>query len=154
QVPAPLRDDDAHAARLLPRYLVDGADAASVEAHIADCPGCAALLTDLRGSAARLQRTTLSAAGFGALGAIVPTASPLSAGTAAAVAMTAGAGMTGGMITGGIGALALGTLIVSGLLVGAAPVEPPPIASGVSGVSTAGSVAGDDTGRRAGPDPA
>jgi RNA polymerase sigma factor (sigma-70 family) len=119
QVPAALRDDPGHVARLLPKYVTDlDAVSAEVEAHLQDCAVCSELHTDLLGSAARMRKTTLSVAGFTALGVALPSASPLSAGLAAGAAAVAigaatGAGAAGGTLGVGVG---VGALITSGLL--------------------------------------
>ncbi|WP_449283163.1 RNA polymerase sigma factor [Leucobacter sp.] len=119
QVPAALRDDPAHVARLLPKYLTDtDAVAAEVEAHLPGCDVCAELHVDLRGAAAQIRGTTLSVAGFTALGVALPSVSPLSAGltagaTAMAIGTVAGAGAAGG--TAGVG-VGLGVLVTGGVL--------------------------------------
>lgn len=118
QVPPALRDDRAHAARLLPKYLTDPESvSAEVEAHLPSCTVCSDLHADLRVAATRMRKTTLSVAGFTALGVALPSVSPLSAGLAAgaaAVAIGTAAGAAGGAGVGiGIG---VGVLITSGVL--------------------------------------
>ncbi|WP_217181956.1 sigma-70 family RNA polymerase sigma factor [Streptomyces sp. AC495_CC817] len=128
QVPVALRDDSAHAARLFPEHLAGSSDpvvAAEVASHVATCSPCGELLLTMHSDARRLQGVTLSAVGFGALGAIVPAGAALTpAGTAAAAAVTllSGAGL-GGLLLSGAGVLSVGGLLLASLLV------PPPASS-------------------------
>lgn len=127
QVPTPLREDAAHVARLLPRYLTDApAVVKEVEAHLPGCAICSEAHVELRAAAARMRSTTLSVAGFTALGAAIPAASPLSAGLAAGAAAVAlgtatgtglAAGGTGIGVGLGIGALVTGSVLALTLLV-------------------------------------
>ncbi|MBO9626783.1 MAG: sigma-70 family RNA polymerase sigma factor [Microbacterium sp.] len=124
QVPVLLRDDATHAAaRLFPAHLSDPLDtavSAQVSAHVDSCASCAELLVTMRSDARRLQSVTLSAVGFGALGAVVPAGASLAPGTAAAaITLVTGAGI-GGLILGGVGALSVGGLLLASLF-GVAP---------------------------------
>lgn len=128
QVPPALREDPAHAARLLPAYLSAPADAAladEVTAHTATCRTCAELLGDMRRGSSLLQSHTLAAAGFGALAAAIPVVS-VPTGTASAAALLAagaGTGTLAAALAGAVGALTVGGLVISTLL------APPPAAS-------------------------
>lgn len=126
QVPAPLRDDARHAARLFPHYLAgkaDGPELRFVEAHLPECGSCAELLADLQGSSSALQRAALSSLGFAALGATVPAALPVS-GTAAVggasllLGAVSGIGTTGIFVLGGLGLAASGVVFALALLTG------------------------------------
>ncbi|QNA93566.1 MULTISPECIES: sigma-70 family RNA polymerase sigma factor [unclassified Microbacterium] len=133
QVPAGLRDDEAHAARLFPRHLAEPQDATvaqEVADHVSSCDSCGELLLTLRSDARRLHGVTLSAVGFGALGVVVPSAGAFAPGTAAAavaiLATGAGVGVTT-LLAGGVGVLTAGTLLLSTLLFpGGAPIAAAP----------------------------
>ncbi|MFF3027504.1 sigma-70 family RNA polymerase sigma factor [Microbacterium sp. NPDC057944] len=132
QVPALLRDDPDHVARLLPRHLTEPDDAdltAEISAHVDSCIRCGELLLSLRSDARRLQGVTLSAVGFGALGVAIPSGSALAPGTAAAAALiTASTGFgVASLLAGGVGAFSIGGLLLATILVGA-PVEAAPSA--------------------------
>lgn len=90
QIPASLRDEQAHVANLLPRLIVDGrANGISkkVNAHLRACEQCADINSELRSSYAQLRKVTLSLAGFAALAGTVPAMAPLATvGTAAGIA--------------------------------------------------------------------
>ncbi|MBK0417624.1 sigma-70 family RNA polymerase sigma factor [Leucobacter sp. CSA1] len=92
QIPVELRNDEAHVAHLLPRFIVDGrADgiARRIQVHLAECGTCAALDASLRDGYAQMRKITLSLAGFAALGGTIPAAfTSAAAGTAAAVTAT------------------------------------------------------------------
>ncbi|WP_181905687.1 sigma-70 family RNA polymerase sigma factor [Microbacterium bovistercoris] len=144
QVPVALRDDQAHVARLLPRYLAGPADAAlgaEVDAHVARCATCADVLAGMRIAGVRLQNTTLAAVGFGALGITIPGMPPLAVGTAAA-AVGSGIALTTGLVAGGLGALLVGGLIITGALTG---IIPPPAPAPTENVAAPATPAPDAT---------
>lgn len=140
QIPPALREDDDHVARLLPSYLTTPADevlAAEVSAHVATCAVCSDLLHGMRTASVQLQRTTLAAAGFGALGTAVPAAASLSSGSAVATfaladGSAAGLGVatsavatsavTTGVVATGLVA-GLSALTISGLILASSPAE-------------------------------
>ena len=122
QIPQPLRDDEAHAARLFPRHLTDPLDdtvAREVNDHVSSCGECGELLLDMRSDARRLQGVTLSAVGFGALGVVLPATGALAPGTTAAavglIAAGTGIGITS-LLAGGIGVLTISGLLLGPLL--------------------------------------
>ena len=129
QIPPALREDSAHAARLIPRYLTDANDteaAAELTSHIQTCESCDDLLRGMRGASARLQRTTLAALGFGALGTAVPAAASLTSGAAVTtVAMAAGTGIgiTAGLVATGVSVLTVGGILITSWLTGIQPAE-------------------------------
>ncbi|WP_350351558.1 sigma-70 family RNA polymerase sigma factor [Microbacterium sp. A8/3-1] len=150
QIPLPLRDDEAHAARLFPRHLTDPLDdtvAREVTDHVASCGECGELLLDMRSDARRLQGVTLSAVGFGALGVVLPSTGALAPGTAAAAAAIVAAGTGVGvtsLLVGGIGVLTVsGILLGSFLFPPTAPIESsPPLAATESTSAAAHPVTG------------
>lgn len=96
QIPTGLRDDSAHAARLLPKALVSRGPAMlprEISAHLDSCETCAAVYADLRTAHRQMSKSTLAVAGFAALGVALPAASSAS--------ITAVGG--GAMLFGGIG---------------------------------------------------
>jgi len=128
QIPLALREDEGHAARLLPAHLADPSDeavAAEVASHVASCVMCGDLLQGMRGAAVRLERTTLAAAGFGALGTALPaTAALVPSGSAVAVfALASGStvGIGAAVIATGLSALTIGGVVLSSWLTGPAP---------------------------------
>ncbi|MGV2982247.1 sigma-70 family RNA polymerase sigma factor [Microbacterium sp. AGC85] len=128
QIPLALREDEGHAARLLPAHLADPGDeavAAEVASHIASCVMCSDLLQGMRGAAVRLERTTLAAAGFGALGTALPaTAALVPSGSAVATfALASGStvGIGAAFIATGLSALTIGGVVLSTWLIGPAP---------------------------------
>lgn len=129
QIPVALRDDGSHAARLFPLHLADPRDTAvstEVSLHIDGCAACADLLLTMRSDARRLQGATLSAVGFGALGAVIPAGASLAPGTAAAaVTLLSGAGLTG-LVLGGMGALSVGGLLLASFFTVVPPAEAAP----------------------------
>lgn len=63
QIPPSLRDDDAHVARLMPRYLTspgDRAVSAAVNRHVATCAECRGLLQHLRAASVDLPLDAVS----------------------------------------------------------------------------------------------
>ena len=130
QVPAVLRDDTTHVARLIPRYLTEPGDtavSAEVAAHIVACVSCDDLVRGMRGAAARLQGSTLAVL-LGSAGVGAPALASLTSGTtAAAVAVTtaSGIGLPAWLLAGGIGALTGGTLVLAPLFA-AVPHPPAP----------------------------
>ncbi|MDQ0649144.1 RNA polymerase sigma factor (sigma-70 family) [Microbacterium natoriense] len=142
QVPAPLRDDESHAARLLPRYLSvpDDPDVSvEVTTHLENCMMCSDLLVVLRTDARRLQGVTLSAVGFGALGVALPATSALAPGTAvAAGALLTGAGAgIASLLAGGVGVLAVGGILLGSFLVHPGEADGAPLTDARSSVATA-----------------
>lgn len=133
QVPVLLRDDETHAARLLPRYLTEREDqilTLQVTTHLETCDICSELLASLRTDARRLQGVTLSAVGFGALGVALPATGALAPGTAVAAGVLvtgAGAGIMS-LLAGGIGVLTVGGILLSSLLVQQGDIDEPPLA--------------------------
>lgn len=121
QIPLALRDDEAHAARLFPRHLAEPLDETveqEVAEHVASCVDCSELLLTLRSDARRLHGVTLSAVGFGALGAILPSTTTFAPGAAvAATVMAAGTGAgLASLLAGGVGVLTAGTILLGSLL--------------------------------------
>lgn len=133
QVPVLLRDDESHAAHLLPRYLTEPDDqilALEVTTHLETCGMCSDLLVSLRTDARRLQGVTLSAVGFGALGVALPATSALAPGTAVAAGVLltgAGAGIAS-LLAGGVGVLAVGGILLGSFLVHPGEVDAAPLA--------------------------
>lgn len=127
QIPVALREDEAHVARLIPQYLTEPRNtplAAEVTAHLAACDRCDDLLVGMRGSATRLQRSTLAVL-LGSAGISVPAASLGSGTAAAAVALStaSGIGLSGWLLAGGL-TVAAGSLVVTSLFF-TAPAAPP-----------------------------
>lgn len=128
QVPPLLRDDESHAARLLPRVLSDPQDqtlAQQIAPHLEACALCTDLLATLRADAGRLQRVTLSAVGFGALGVTLPATSALGPGTAVAAGVLitgAGTGIAS-LLVSGIGVLTVGGILLGSFLVAPSEVD-------------------------------
>ncbi|WP_424937094.1 MULTISPECIES: sigma-70 family RNA polymerase sigma factor [Bacteria] len=125
QIPVGLRDDSAHVARLIPRYLTEPGDtavSAEVAAHLVACMSCDDLVRGMRGAAARLQGSTLAVL-LGSAGVGLPAVASLSSGTAAAVAAVSGIGIPAWLLVGGIGALTAGTLALAPMF--AAVPDPP-----------------------------
>lgn len=133
QVPVLLRDDETHAARLLPRYLSEPEDQVltlQITTHLDVCDMCSDLLVSLRTDARRLQGATLSAVGFGALGVALPATSALAPGTAVAAGVLitgAGAGITS-LLAGGVGVLAVGGILLGSFLVHPGDADAVPVA--------------------------
>ena len=132
QVPASLREDLDHAARLFPRYLSEPDDALvshEVSTHVNSCAMCSDLLVTMRSDARRLQGVTLSAVGFGALSVITPAGAALAPGTVAAAAtvLASGAGLAS-LLIGGLGAFSVGGLLLASILVPPAPAISDPVA--------------------------
>lgn len=133
QVPVLLRDDESHAAHLLPRYLTEPDDqilTLEVTTHLETCGMCSDLLVSLRTDARRLQGVTLSAVGFGALGVALPATSALAPGTAVAAGVLltgAGAGIAS-LLAGGVGVLAVGGILLGSFLVHPGEVDAAPLA--------------------------
>ena len=134
QIPVALRDEAAHVARLLPRYLTEPRNAilaAEVGAHTSDCVSCRDLLSSLRGGAARLQGGTLAVL-LGSAGISVPAAASMTSGTAAAAAVVStatGVGASGWFLVGG-GLVLAGSLALAPLMIVApAPSGPVPTSS-------------------------
>jgi len=130
QVPASLRGDHAHVARLLPRHVAqprNAALAAEVAAHLITCVLCEDLLLGMRSSVARAQGGALAAVLLGAAGAGLPITASLSGGTAAAAATTAagGVGVLGWIFGGGVSAATVGSLVLTALFTAVPPVAPP-----------------------------
>ncbi|WP_226531254.1 sigma-70 family RNA polymerase sigma factor [Microbacterium paraoxydans] len=124
-VPPVLRDDEAHAARLFPRYLtepLDGTVVREITDHVSSCDDCDELLLSMRNDAQRLSGVALSAVGFGALGVALPATGALVPGTGAAVAAVAAGVGVSTFLVGGIGALSVGGLLLGSLLL---PWTPP-----------------------------
>jgi len=142
QVPVLLRDDESHAARLLPRYLSEPEDAdltAEITSHLEGCDMCSSILVALRTDARRLQGVTLSAVGFGALGVALPATSALAPGTAvAAGVLLTGAGTgVASLLAGGVGVLAVGGILLGSFLVHPTEIRTsPPIADTTSSTAT------------------
>lgn len=143
QIPLPLRDDEAHAARLFPRHLAEPLDdtvAQEVSAHVSSCDDCGELLLSMRSDARRLHGVTLSAVGFGALGVVLPATGALAPGTAAAMAAVVAAGAGVGVATllaGGIGVLSVGGLLLGSLLFpSTAPAASAPVLTAAESTST------------------
>lgn len=120
QIPVHLRDSSDHVASLLPAFV--GGDRSSdaagqIDAHLPSCRACSELLSDLRASSVRFQRTTLSAVGFAALGTVVSVSMPAAPAAAlGGVALLLGAfgASTGGMIA--VGSIA--TVVIGALTIG------------------------------------
>ncbi|MBL5972767.1 MAG: sigma-70 family RNA polymerase sigma factor [Candidatus Leucobacter sulfamidivorax] len=69
QIPPALRESSEHVARLLPQLVVEGGSPdRRIAEHLRECGTCANLDRELRSSARGMQRTTLGALGFAALG--------------------------------------------------------------------------------------
>jgi len=117
QIPASLRDDESHAARLFPQYLTEPTNlavSAEVTQHVADCTPCRALLHDTHGAAARMGSSTLAVL-LGTAGIGTATATLSSATTATAIAVAAGAGAVTWLVGGGLAAVTAGTLVITSL---------------------------------------
>ncbi|OZB80044.1 sigma-70 family RNA polymerase sigma factor, partial [Microbacterium sp. 13-71-7] len=128
QVPARLRGDAAHVARLLPQHVAQPRNAAlasEVAAHVVTCMLCADLLRGMHASVARAQGGALSAVLLGAVGAGLPVSASLSAGSAAAATTATGAGVLAWLFAGGVTAATIGGLVATTLLTVAPAVEPP-----------------------------
>ena len=134
QIPVALREDQAHVARLFPRYLTDPRDhalAAEVASHLAVCTECDELLRGMRGASTRPRANPLtvllSSAGVG-----VPTTLWGGTGTSASAALlgATGAGLSGWAALAGAGALTAG-LVFAALTVAnpPGPVDPKPAAT-------------------------
>lgn len=116
QVPSALRESSEHVARLLPQLVLDGdAPDRRVSGHLRECETCANLDRELRSSARRMQRTTLGALGFAALGVALPAASQLSA-------TAIGAGAATALLT--LGGVTLAATLGAFIIAGAPPVQP------------------------------
>ncbi|MBS1906208.1 MAG: sigma-70 family RNA polymerase sigma factor [Actinobacteria bacterium] len=128
QVPADLRTDGSHVARLLPQYLSEPRNAtlvAEVTAHVSVCAMCEDLLLQMRGSATHVQGAALSAALLGALSAGVPATASLTGGTTAAAAVTTGSGALAWILTGGVTAATVGGIVLTSLFTVAPVVSEP-----------------------------
>ncbi|WP_223585520.1 RNA polymerase sigma factor [Microbacterium sp. OVT16B] len=133
QVPVVLREDETHAARLLPRHLSEPDDqllAREITTHLESCDMCSDLLVSLRTDARRLQGVTLSAAGFGALGVALPATSALAPGTAVAASILltgAGTGIAS-LLAGGVGVLAVGGILLGSFFLQPGDIDAPALA--------------------------
>ncbi|WP_345188136.1 sigma-70 family RNA polymerase sigma factor [Microbacterium panaciterrae] len=131
QVPAALREDPSHAARLLPRHLAEPSNpalAAEVAAHVVVCAACDELLAGMRVSMSRMRGAALSATLLGALGTAVPMVSLSSGSAAAAVVTAAGTGMVLRLAAGGVAAATIGALLLQ-------PAHTPPPAPPIAAAS-------------------
>ncbi|MGN8025573.1 RNA polymerase sigma factor [Microbacterium sp. 22242] len=164
QVPAALREDPAHIARLLPQHLAAPGNAtlaAQVAAHIVACVTCADLLHGMRGAAGRVQGRALSAALLGAVGIGLPVTAALTPAPAAAAVLTAaGAGAMARLAAAGIAAALLGAVVLPASESQAPQTAPPAVAATPSAPAplvapTASEAAGPDPapGRPAAPPP-
>ncbi|WP_175494164.1 RNA polymerase sigma factor [Herbiconiux ginsengi] len=134
QIPAALRDDTDHVARLIPQYLTEpnnGAVAVAVTTHVRTCSVCEDLLRSTRARAAGLRggalAIVLASAGVGATTTVT-----LSSGTAAAAAI---AGVSGWFLIGGATVAAVGGLIVTSVVITAPPSSAPADAAAPVSVS-------------------
>ena len=129
QVPAALRNDESHAARLFPQYLTEPANravSAEVNLHVAECADCRVLLHETRGAAARVGGGTLAVL-LGTAGIGAATATLSSATTATALAVVAGAGAVAWVVGGGVAAVTAGGLVITSFFtVGPAEAVPKP----------------------------
>lgn len=116
QIPPALRDSSEHVARLLPQLVLEGGSPdRRIAEHLRECGTCANLDRELRSSARGMQRTTLGALGFAALGVALPAASQLSATAIGAGAATALLALGGVTLAASLGAF---------IIVGAPPILP------------------------------
>lgn len=129
QIPATLRADEQHAARLFPQYLTEPKNisvAADVSAHVARCAVCRDLLQGIRSEGTRLQRKTLAVllastgVGLPASAALAPGSATVAAAVAAAAVPAAG--VTGWLVAGGVSIATISGLVISTL---ASPPAPP-----------------------------
>lgn len=157
QIPAELRKDPAHVARLLPRHITDGRASGTqreVNSHLAHCGTCDGLNSTLRADYDRMRKVTLSLAGFLALGGTVPAMAPIASvgGTTAFVGL-----LSGSAAAAGVGILVAGSL-TAGLLTGVIPIPGSGNGTGTTAPTSdphdqeAGSGSGDEQDKSSNPD--
>ncbi|WEK61680.1 MAG: sigma-70 family RNA polymerase sigma factor [Candidatus Microbacterium colombiense] len=151
QIPAALRDDSTHVARLIPQYLTEPNNLAvgvEVADHLPTCSICRELLQSTRGGASRLQGTTLAVL-LGTAGVGAPAISALSSGTVAVAALT---GVSGWLLAGGLGAVTLGGIIVAALIIGPVPATSQADAGSIPSDTLSAVVSDPESPRLPGPD--
>ncbi|MFT8637887.1 MAG: sigma-70 family RNA polymerase sigma factor [Pseudoclavibacter sp.] len=131
QLPAGIREDPAHVARLFPALAMKKRlehPPAHIAAHIAGCDECARLQRELLYMHKRMQRRTLAVTGIGGLAAILAVSTPHLPLAAVAVGVTSAAAVLAVAFTATFGA---------GILPAAAPATPPHISAAAGKPSAA-----------------
>ena len=129
QVPASLRTDAAHVARLLPQHLTEPKNAvlaADVTVHVAVCTVCNDLLQNMRITARRVQARTLAVLlGAGGVGGAA-TAATVTTGTTAVATGLFGTGLAGLLAAGGLSVAAIGGSLLFTTVIGVTAATPEP----------------------------